>query len=126
MQREAIGDPRPEPRVVDPDAGTKKILSEERCRACGGHLFLNRAHLVARGQRGDDVDDNIVPLCGSGTSGCHGSLTDHHAATFPSLLKGEPWEVVASALREKLSEQELSYVLVKKGQDWLDKTYPRI
>jgi hypothetical protein len=86
--------------------------------------MLNRAHLVPRSQRGDDIEANIVPLCGSGTQGCHGALTDHHPATWPSLLAGRDWRAVASYLRRNLSGIEKSYVRSKKGQAWLDRVYP--
>jgi hypothetical protein len=76
---------------------------------------LNRAHLVPKGQGGDDVDANIVPLCGSGVTGCHGSLTTHD----------KHWRTVSAALRENLLDSELEYVMRKKGPDWLDRVYPR-
>jgi hypothetical protein len=113
-------DPRPPKRIVDRKAGVEKLRREARCRACGrspsGHLLdaLNRAHLVSRGQGGDDVDANIVPLCGSGTSGCHGALTDHRPG----------WEATAAKLRSSLRPDELEYILSKKGQDWLERVYP--
>ena len=120
-------DPKPPLRLVDPNAGKEKLLQERTCRACQrvGVWKLSRAHLVPKGQGGDDVDANIVPLCGGGTDGCHGALTDHHPATEPSLLKGQPWVVVAFALRIRLKDAERDYILAKKGLDWLDRTYPR-
>ena len=116
----ATPDPRPAKRVVDPRAGVEKCQLEGRCRACGriptGHPLdkLNRAHLVSRGAGGDDLDENIVPLCGSGTTGCHGRLHSHERG----------WRVVASALRRNLLHVEIQYVLRKRGVDWLDETYP--
>lgn len=113
-------DPKPPARVVDSKAGRMKVLLEGRCRACGrvpsGHPLdsLNRMHLVPKGQGGDDVDVNIVPGCGSGTSGCHGFLTTH----------AHGWGVVAAALRRNLQPDELAYVIGKKGRDWLDRVYP--
>lgn len=123
-----VGDPRPLARIVDRNAGRDKVRREARCRACGLERIslLNRAHLVPKGQRGDDVDENIVPLCGSGTSGCHGALTDHHKASWPSLLVGYQWEVVATHLRRRLTKDEFKYILEKKGREWLDRTYPRV
>ena len=108
-------DPKPARRIVDPAAGRDKVLLEGRCRVCGRTWGLNRAHLVPKGQRGDDVDSNIVPLCGSGTTGCHGKLTDH----------SNGWLVVAAILRENLTPDERRYVLRKKGADWLDRVYPQ-
>lgn len=108
-------DPKPARRIVNPQAGRQKVLFEGRCRACGVSGSLNRAHLVAKGQRGDDVDANIVPLCGSGTTGCHGALTDHRPG----------WPLIAARLRENLTQAEIDYCVAKKGWDWLDRTYPR-
>jgi hypothetical protein len=121
-----VGDPRPTRRIADQNAGYEKLRREGRCRACGvkGYDKLNRAHLVPKGQRGDDLDCNIVPLCGSGTSGCHGALTDHHVATSPSLLYGAEWTVVAAALRARLLPEEHRYIVSKKGEDWLNRAYP--
>jgi len=116
--------PRPSKRIIDPNAGIEKVRREGRCRACGSLSHLNRAHLVSRGQRGDDVEDNIVPLCGSGTSGCHGALHDHHPASFPSTLQGKPWTIIAAELRATLTPREISYVISKKGTDWLNRVYP--
>jgi hypothetical protein len=117
-------DPRPARRIVDSAAGTAKVRRERRCRACGSRQQLSRAHIVPKGQRGDDVDANIVPLCGGGTDGCHGSLTSHHAATYPSWLEGQEWQAVASALRDNLRDDEIAYVLRKKGESWLNRVYP--
>jgi hypothetical protein len=122
-----VGDPRPPARIVDRRAGIKKLRREGRCRACGlaTRSYLTRAHLVPRGQRGDDVDENIIPLCGSGTTGCHGALTDHHKASWPSLLEGASWHQVASAVRATLRLEEEKYILDKKGAEWLGRVYPR-
>jgi hypothetical protein len=72
---------------------------------------LNRAHLVARSQSGDDVESNIVPLCGSGTTGCHGKL---HSADAEA----------AKLLRSRLRDEEVEYVIGRKGEAWLDRIYP--
>ncbi len=118
-------DPRPAARIVDKKAGRAKVEREGRCRGCGGNRRLNRAHIVPKGQRGDDVDANLIPLCGSGTSGCHGAMTDHHHATEPSLLKGAHWLLVAARVRESLTSEERSYVVEKKGALWLERVYPK-
>lgn len=120
-----VGDPRPSRRITDSTAGIEKVRDEGACRACGlkGLPNLTRHHLVGRGQRGDDVDVNIVPLCGSGTTGCHGSLTDHHRASAPSLLAGMPYEAIVSALRSKLTAAEKDYIVKKKSEGWLNEHY---
>lgn len=107
-------DAKPAARIVNPTAGRSKVLLEGRCRACGTTRSLNRAHLVPRGQRGDDVDENIIPLCGSGTTGCHGKLTDHSRG----------WQPIAASVRRSLLPAETAYILRKKGDDWLNRVYP--
>lgn len=105
-------DPKPAPRIVSDKAGRRKVMAEGRCRLCGYAAELSRHHLVPKGQQGDDVDDNIVPLCGSGTTGCHGDV-EHWTSGARSKLRG------------RLTPAELSYIERKKGVAWLDKRYPR-
>lgn len=83
------------------------------CRCCGGKRESFH-HLVPRSQRGDDVAANVVSLCGSGTTGCHGILTQRLAG----------WQVVAAAIRHSLTPLEERYVVAKKGRWWLDREYP--
>jgi hypothetical protein len=124
-------DLKPARRVVDPTAGVEKIRREGRCRACGRAGLpikdggvLNRAHLVGKGQRGDDVDANIVPLCGSGTEGCHGAFDGGiPKATVPSLLPGFTTAEIRAIVRSKLTIEELNYATDKKGAWWLQERF---
>jgi hypothetical protein len=114
---------KPAKRIEDPDATRRVCVAEGKCRLCGkrarpyfwkGKHYaggLTGHHLVSRSQRGDDVDDNIVPLCGHGTVGCHGDV-EHHK-----------WARVA--LRAMLTEANEEYCVRKKGWVWLEKRYPR-
>lgn len=104
-------DPRPESRYVADRDGWAAIGAAKggACRSCGGR-GEEFHHLVPRGQRGDDVAPNLVPLCRA----CHRSLTEH--------LPG--WEEVAHRLREGLTPLELGYVKAKKGRAWLDRNLP--
>lgn len=45
------------------------------CVACGIRA-TNRHHVIQKGapHHGEDIDENLAPLCGSGTSGCHGAF----------------------------------------------------
>jgi hypothetical protein len=113
---------RPAKRIVDKDATRRVCVAEMRCRLCGkparsyvwkGLQYaggLTGHHLVSRQQRGDDVDENIVPLCGSGTTGCHGDVEHYRWARL--------------ALRAQLSEANEAYCVDKKGEAWLEKRYP--
>lgn len=108
--------PKPERRVKDRHAGRTKLLLEGRCRACGRSygIGVSMHHLVNRSQGGDDVADNLVPLCGDGTRGCHGALTDHRRG----------WERIAAALRHNLTPAEKRYIITHKSAEWLDTHYP--
>lgn len=50
-----------------------------RCVRCGAHdhLGLNRDHRKNRSQGGRTVIENLQLLCGTGTTGCHGWVTEH-------------------------------------------------
>jgi hypothetical protein len=108
-------DPKPRKRVVNPDAGVEKVYGptgERACRVCRRRGFVSRHHLVKRSQGGDDVDENIVPLCGDGVAGCHGRVEAKHRETLV-------------ALRKALRPDELDYIILRKGEAWLDRMYPR-
>lgn len=67
---------------------------------------------MKRSQQGDDLDENIVPLCmGPGTPDCHGKIekNDRRART---------------QLRATLLPIEIEYILWKRNQEWLDQAYP--
>jgi len=101
---------------VDPDAGMAKLRREGRCRLCrrswhdaGG--IASRHHLIPRGQGGDDVDQNLIPVCGTGTTGCHGELEHSVHAR--------------ARLRPMLFPDELSYGMIKVGPGRFNKRYPQ-
>lgn len=113
-------DPKSPPRIVDERAGKAKLRKEKRCRSCGRPfgtgLRLTRHHLVPKSRQGDDVDDNLVPLCGDGTTGCHGIYT---------TMRGKPeWHLVARSIRRSLTWKELRYVVTKTSAAWLADHYP--
>lgn len=45
----------------------------DECELCGS-IDISIHHIYPRGQGGDDVWENLVPLCGDGTRGCHGGV----------------------------------------------------
>lgn len=112
LWREGRGpNPRPARRVVDDAAGVEKC-AREGCRVCGATSGpYARHHLVPRGQRGDDVDDNLVRLCDPWEPYCHHLVTTND----PEAL---------AALRRSLSPSEVAYVIRKKGVGWLERRYP--
>lgn len=84
---------------------------DERCQVCGDPA-QSAHHIVRKSQGGDDVPANLASLCGHGTRGCHGLVERRHRPTL-------------STLRYALSDDQLAYVLQKKGQAWLDRAYPK-
>lgn len=77
-------DPKRPPRHKDSRATKRACLKWRWCGCClepvgSGH------HVYPRGQGGDDVLANIVPLCGSGTTGCHGLVENGDATTCAKL-----------------------------------------
>ena len=54
------GDPKPLPRVRDPEVFKRFHLSEPRCLCCGHKGYIHAHHLLSRAQGGDDVVANLV------------------------------------------------------------------
>jgi len=84
--------PKPVPRIRDPEAVQRKTAGQS-CRICGrpasdGH------HIVLRSKGGDDVEDNIIPLC-------HQHHMEYHAGVERRL---------------KLTLEEFQYVIRKLGR----------
>lgn len=94
-----------------------QVLKAGPCRICGNGwkdgMAIGLHHLVARSLLGDDVPENLVPLCGSGTTGCHGKVEDRDPEA-------------CSTLRKNLTAEEIAYIGRKKGYDWLDGRYPEV
>ncbi len=107
-------DPRPVGRRVASREEWEKLRIRKLagCRICGaGASQCSLHHLVPRSLGGDDVDTNLVALCGTGTTGCHGKIEAR-----------DPWYL--NELRMQLLGSELCYILNSKGEDWLDRYYP--
>lgn len=72
-------------RRTDPAATTVKLIRERdswACGRCGSGSNLSTQHRVARGMggaRGPGINRpaNLLTLCGSGTTGCHGLVEAH-------------------------------------------------
>lgn len=54
--------PKPIERIRDPEAVGRKVALDPVCRMCKKRASDGH-HVVLRSQGGDDVEDNIVPLC---------------------------------------------------------------
>lgn len=97
-------------------ADIRAAFSAATCYVCGGR-WESLHHVYPRGQGGDDVIVNLVPLCGSGTTGCHG------------LVEARDPQARAT-LGAKLSDAHRWYVRYKLGEEqgdaWLERHYPPI
>jgi hypothetical protein len=116
----ASPDPKPAKRVVasaDVWALMRPVILREPCYGCLGLSPLRRGvhHLVPKSLGGDDVIENLIPLCGTGTTGCHGIYED----------RAPGWRMIAGMIRKALSVEKVGYVVGKKGEDFLDRYYPR-
>lgn len=60
-------------RIKDPELLRQAHWAFDECVVCGS-IEISVHHILPRGQEGDDVWENLVPLCGSGTHGCHGAV----------------------------------------------------
>ena len=72
MEQRLLADPKPASRVKDPGVFRVLHLEWRECALCGsiGPLSL---HHVSKHPR-DDLRSNLVMVCGSGTTGCHGLI----------------------------------------------------
>lgn len=89
------------------------------CRRFAGSLH----HLYPRGQGGDDVPANLVPLSGDGTRACHGALTSGNRTT-DYIGVCEPGEV-AAGIGRNLQPHHLAYLRSRVGDWYVEKHYPR-
>lgn len=110
-------DPRPARRHVASPAEWNELRAQKLgpCRGCDDRplrLHMTLHHLVGRDLGGDDVADNLIPLCGSGSAGCHGKA------------EAERDRATLTRIRHSLTPYEAAYVLRKKGEDFLDRYYP--
>ncbi len=76
------------------------------CRVCGQRQEIEFHHLIARSHGGEDVADNIVPLC----RGCHAQITLKASGDVLSLVRG-------------LRDAEYAYAVEKAGEAVWERLY---
>ena len=128
--RDFTPDPKAPERIRDTDALRRKLLSDRECRAHGGSAS-DPHHLIFKSHGGDDVEDNIIPLCHD----CHMRF---HRADYARNDRGELPRgfrpAVALDAREigreialNLALSEIAYVVSKMGRapglDYLRRRY---
>lgn len=131
------GSPDPKPtatsrtpiRQIDPDAGKRVLLRYRACAACGRQAG-NAHHVVQKGAPhfGDDVEENQLSICGTGSARCHGAF---HGNPYTDE-SGKRWtqEDVARSLGYTIATSRpdiVAYVLDKigdvAGREYLRRVY---
>lgn len=97
-------------RTTDPRAQVRKLLAERECRLCG-RPAQDAHHLIFRSHGGDDVPENLIPLCRR----CHDSI---HASD----------RIARMSLMLTLRDEERAYVVSKLGDNdhaaaWAERVY---
>lgn len=109
---------RPPRRVKDKTAFDEFHAAGHRCLVCKSP-YPNAAHIIGRGQGGDDMIENLMPLCGSGSSRCHGAF---HGNPYWNERLGEritPERVRADTgwwIRSEDGRPARAYVMEKLGR----------
>lgn len=71
-------------RIKDPELMRQAHWAFDDCVVCG-RIDISIHHILPRSLGGDDVWENLVPLCGSGTHGCHGAVEAQSDAVCRAL-----------------------------------------
>ena len=100
-------DPKPLPRVRDPEVFRTFHRTEPRCLCCGHKGFIHAHHLLNRSQGGDDVLANLVPLC----AGCHEA---HHRMNTRTVR-----DALATYLLSERGAEALAYLRSKRSDGWI-------
>jgi HNH endonuclease len=117
---------KPAARIVDPGATQKKLLRDRECRGCGSPASEGH-HILFRSGRGDDVPDNIVPLCDV----CHAIVHrgGGHPRQFTVWRQATKAEVnhIVVRIGRSFTREEILYVLDKlgdsPGREYLSRRY---
>lgn len=77
------------PRRTGPDETTTQALytrAQGRCEVCNVDLTTGREyskhHRIPRGRGGNNDLANLLLLCGTGTTGCHGMIESHRTIAY--------------------------------------------
>lgn len=105
-------DPKPPARIIDRKAGARKLHKFPQCRVIGCEERATQAHhIILRSQGGDDVEDNLLPLC----TECH---VNAHSKGEPILAQLKWWEV--KYVKEKYEQMGRGQ---HAGVDYLQRRY---
>lgn len=74
-------DPKPAPRIRNPDLLRILKFRLRECAVCGSTWDIHLHHVLYKSRRGDDVEANIAPLC----EYHHRQIHAHDEITWRSL-----------------------------------------
>ena len=81
------------------------------CRLCGSPEPNSLHHVIPRSAGlGAWSESNLTPLCGTGTTGCHGLIEARNPAACKSLAS-------------RLTDAEYAYVVHHMGEGWIERRY---
>lgn len=112
-----LSDPKPQRVKDDPYVYAEFHRQGYRCLHCDAP-WPTAAHLL-RGVSREDVIEALIPLCGSGSSGCHGAFDEGHSYISPVMFrKVTPDDVKASVaryLRSPAGQKQAQYLMRRLG-----------
>lgn len=76
-------DTKPEGRIKDPKLLAVLHLMWRECALCRASDLLSLHHINKHPR--DDIEGNLVMLCGSGTTGCHGLIEARNSEKLAEL-----------------------------------------
>lgn len=131
--------PKPEKARRLPKHAWKKlrdrVCADGGCVGCERYFGpasarLSAHHVLERSLGGDDVFENLVPLCGDGTIGCHGAITSGNPSLGLDGVMRDP-DAVRARVRRHVADRHghLLYLIRKRGSSdaaraFLDRYYP--
>jgi 5-methylcytosine-specific restriction endonuclease McrA len=112
-------DPKPRRRIRARDARSRLAayghVANHPCVVCGERRAVQAAHVVPRSQGGDDVRENIAPLCWE----CHPLLDQGATKEAAMVRRAFRWWIESEP-------DVLAYVIRRKGLPWLTERYPLV
>ena len=116
MSVDVTPDPKPE-RQKEPMVYAEFHAQHHVCVHCGAP-WPTAAHLL-RGVLREDHIDALVPLCGGGSSRCHGAFDSGHAytssVTFERVTPADVKRSVAKFLASPEGQRQAAYLVRKLG-----------
>lgn len=114
------------PRLRDPEAMSAMHRAGGECLSCGRDArYCSIHHLLGRAQGGDDVEANMVFLCGDGASGCHGAYHGNpYRGDFGARFTHDTVaDSIGRYLMHESGSDALNYLQSKRSDGWISGKY---